>query len=132
MAYTRRNQKFMENHRTEGSVTTQDSNGNSGYGKVDAYETLKIIDKYASVAQRQAFEKGWIHWIDNNEQLAVYNYQQIDQAADVFLYNSLGQLLATGKTGQGHAIPLNSLSSGVYHCRIMSANRILASFSLVK
>jgi len=112
--------------------TTQDSNGNSGYGKVDAYETLKIIDKYASVAQRQAFEKGWIHWIDNNEQLAVYNYQQIDQAADVFLYNSLGQLLATGKTGQGHAIPLNSLSSGVYHCRIMSANRILASFSLVK
>jgi len=112
--------------------TTPDSNSNSGYGKIDAYETLKIIDKYAKSPNQQTFVQGWIHWISENLELNIHNYQLLGMKADVNVFNSLGQLVASGKTGEGAAIPMSKLPSGIYHCQILVGNQRMARFSVVK
>lgn len=112
--------------------TTQDSNGNSGYGKIDAYETLKIIDKYAGNSNRDAFVKGWLHWIDDAGNLIVVDYKHPDNEQMVWVLNALGQPVATGKTGESNSIDLSALPSGIYHCKIPQTNGIGQGFSIVK
>ena len=112
--------------------TTNDSNGNSGYGKIDAYATLKIIDQYANLPNHGAFQQGWVHWMNAVDQLSVNNYRQPNIKSDVLVYNALGQLIAQGKTGEGQAISLAHVPSGIYHCQVVDGNHVQMRFSFAK
>jgi hypothetical protein len=112
--------------------TTQDSNGNSGYGKVDAFETLKIIDKFAGNNSHQAFKQGWIHWLDDANQLYIRQFQQLDRTADVRVFNAVGRAVLTGKAGENQQIDMNDLPAGVYHVQVYESAKIISAFSLVK
>jgi subtilisin family serine protease len=112
--------------------TTQDSNGNSGYGKIDAFETLKIIDKFASNNSHLAFKQGWIHWLDDANQLHIRQFQQLDRTTDVRVFNSVGQTVLTGKAGENQYIDMNNLPAGVYHIQVCESAKIISAFSLVR
>ena len=112
--------------------TTADSNSNSGYGKVDAYETLKIIDKYANSKNLNSFKSGWLHFVNENGDLTVTNYQTPDWVCDVLIYNSLGQLICSGKTGEGSRIALSDQPQGIYYGQIINQERLVSRFSVFR
>ena len=112
--------------------TTQDSNGNSGYGKIDAYETLKILDKYAHTNNQNSFKSGWLHFLNDQNELIVSNYQNPNWICDVMVYNSLGQLVCTGKTGEGSRIALNNQPQGLYYGQIINHQQVLSRFSVFR
>jgi hypothetical protein len=112
--------------------TTQDSNGNSGYGKIDAYETLKILDKYAHTNNQNSFKSGWLHFLNDQNELIVNNYQNPNWICDVMVYNSLGQLVCTGKTGEGSRIALNNQPQGLYYGQIINHQQVLSRFSVFR
>jgi subtilisin family serine protease len=93
--------------------TTNDSNGNSGYGKVDAFETLKIIDQYANIPKQQ-LNQGWVYFVNDNQQLIVSNIKKTSNYK-VLIYNSNGQLMKNRKlTIESSPMDISDLSSGVY------------------
>jgi hypothetical protein len=97
--------------------TTNDSNGNSGYGKVDAFETLKIIDQYANIPKQQ-LNQGWVYFVNGDQQLVVSNIKNPDNYK-VFIYNCNGQLIENRRlTMELHFIDIDDLSSGVYFIKI--------------
>jgi len=97
--------------------TTNDSNGNSGYGKVDAFETLKIIDQYANIPKQQ-LNQGWVYFVNGDQQLVVSNIKNPDNYK-VFIYNCNGQLIENRKlTMDLNFIDISDLSSGVYFIKI--------------
>lgn len=97
--------------------TTNDSNGNSGYGKVDAFETLKIIDQYASIPKSQ-MRQGWVYYINENQELVVSNINN-EMEKNIEIYNCNGQLLTHHKLPIGsNFVDISYLNTGVYFIRI--------------
>ena len=97
--------------------TTNDSNGNSGYGKVDAFETLKIIDQYANIPKQQ-LNQGWVYFVNGDQQLVVSNIK--NTSADIIsIYNCNGQIILNRKlTIEREKIDISDLTSGVYIIKI--------------
>ena len=97
--------------------TTNDSNGNSGYGKVDAFETLKIIDQYANIPKHQ-LNQGWVYFVNGDQQLVVSNIKNPSNY-NALIYNCSGQLIKNCKsTIDSCFIDISNLSSGVYFIKI--------------
>ena len=97
--------------------TTNDSNGNSGYGKVDAFETLKIIDQYANIPKQQ-LNQGWVYFVNGDQQLVVSNIK--NPSADMIsIYNCNGQIMYNKKlTIETENIDISDFTSGVYIIKI--------------
>lgn len=112
--------------------TTADSNSNSGYGKIDAYETLKIIDKYAHSNNLTGFKSGWLHYVNEQGNLIVSNYQSPEMVSDVVVYNSLGQIVCRGKTGEGRHLSLSDLPLGIYYGQIVNQQQVVSRFTLFR
>lgn len=112
--------------------TTQDSNGNSGYGKVDAFETLKIIDQYASFEQQTPFQKGWVQWLNNENQWVIRNYKATESMAQITVINTLGQMIFQGEVIRERTIDVSNWPMGVYHCVLKEATNDALKFSIVK
>jgi subtilisin family serine protease len=93
--------------------TTNDSNGNSGYGKIDAFETLKIIDKYASINNNE-FKSGWMSYVNQSSELIVSNSKIPNWSGEIVLYDVLGKMVCKKSIKPNQIIDLSQLSDGIY------------------
>ncbi len=97
--------------------TTKDSNGNSGYGKIDAFETLKIIDQYANIP-KQHLHEGWVYFVNGNDQLVISNIKHPGGTV-VSIYNGNGQIILNRQlTINENKIDIRDVSPGVYIIKI--------------
>jgi uncharacterized protein (DUF2147 family) len=93
--------------------TTNDSNGNSGYGKIDAFETLKIIDKYASIKNNE-FKSGWMSYVNQSSELIVSNSKNPNWSGEIVLYDVLGKMVCKNSIKTNQIIDLSQFSDGIY------------------
>lgn len=113
--------------------TTKDSNGNSGFGKIDAYETLKIIDKFVGGKSEMPFSKGWLHWMNDENVFTVGNVNEDSNVYGLFLYNPAGQLVMTKFFKGTSMFNLSQLSDGIYFGQIRGYDQLKSTtFKLVK
>jgi subtilisin family serine protease len=97
--------------------TTKDSNGNSGYGKIDAFETLKIIDQYANIP-KQHLHEGWVYFVNGNDQLVISNIKN-PGGTMVSIYNCSGQIILNRQLAiNDNKIDIRDVSPGVYIVKI--------------
>jgi uncharacterized protein (DUF2147 family) len=93
--------------------TTNDSNGNSGYGKIDAFETLKIIDKYASIKNNE-LKSGWMSYVNQSSELIVSNSKNPHWTGEIFLYDLMGKMVCEKSIKTNQIIDLSQFSDGIY------------------
>ncbi len=92
--------------------TTNDSNGNSGFGKIDAYETLKILDQYTGLKQKDKKE-GWGYFLKNDRELLVGNNKLCEHIqVEIFSMNGVRVMSKKGKNEL--SFDISGLSGGMY------------------
>jgi subtilisin family serine protease len=93
--------------------TTNDSNGNSGYGKIDAFETLKIIDKYASIKNNE-LKSGWMSYVNQSSELIVSNSKNPHWSGEIILCDVMGKMVCKKSINPNQIIDLSQFSDGIY------------------
>lgn len=103
--------------------TTNDSNGNSGYGKIDAFETLKIIDQYAAIPKNQ-MKQGWTYFVNDREELVISNIK-MEWERSICIYNANGQLLLKQHLPKNMtSVDISDLSSGIYFLSVQDKSGV--------
>ena len=103
--------------------TTNDSNGNSGYGKIDAFETLKIIDQYAAIPKNQ-LKQGWTYFVNDREELVISNIK-MEWDGSICIYNANGQpLLKQHLPKNMTSVDISDLSSGIYFLSVQDKSGV--------
>ncbi|MSP57271.1 MAG: hypothetical protein EXR17_00235 [Flavobacteriaceae bacterium] len=92
--------------------TTNDSNGNSGYGKIDAFETLKILDQYAGLKQKDK-KGGWAYFLKNDRELVIWNSKFIE-SIQVEIFSINGVRVLSKKGNNELLVDISGLSYGMY------------------
>jgi hypothetical protein len=93
--------------------TTNDSNGNSGYGKIDAFETLKIIDKYASLENKD-LKNSWMCYVNPMSELVIANSKNPQWSGEIMLCDVMGKMVLRKSVRYNQVIDLSHLSDGIY------------------
>ena len=103
--------------------TTNDSNGNSGYGKIDAFETLKIIDQYAAIPKNQ-LKQGWTYFVNDREELVISNIK-MEWDGSICIYNANGQILVKQHLPKTvTSVNISDLSSGIYFLSVQDKSGV--------
>ena len=103
--------------------TTNDSNGNSGYGKIDAFETLKIIDQYAAIPKNQ-LKQGWTYFVNDREELVISNIK-MEWDGSICIYNANGQILVKQHLPKTvTSVDISDLSSGIYFLSVQDKSGV--------
>ena len=103
--------------------TTNDSNGNSGYGKIDAFETLKIIDQYAAIPKNQ-LKQGWTYFVNDREELVISNIK-MEWDGSICIYNANGQILVKQHLPKTvTSVNISDRSSGIYFLSVQDKSGV--------